>query len=60
VRALPKEDARRFVPAEIMRAVYFELLRRIERVEFDVFSQLVRVPKPVQAGLAFRVWLTTR
>jgi phytoene/squalene synthetase len=60
VRALPKEDARRFVPAEIMRAVYFELLRRIERAGFDVFSDVVRVPRAVQATLAMRVWLTGR
>ena len=30
VRALPHDDARRSSPAEIMRAIYWELLRRIE------------------------------
>ena len=56
VRALPPEDARRFVAAEIMRAVYWELLQRIERERCDVFTQLIRVPRPVQARLAIGTW----
>ena len=60
VRALPKEDAARFVAAEIMRAIYGDLLRRIEADNFDVFSRVVRVPRPAQARLAFRVWWRLR
>jgi phytoene synthase len=56
VRALPKNDARRFVAAEIMRAVYWDLLQRIERGRCDVFTRVVRVPRPVQAGLAVTTW----
>ena len=37
-RSCRARDARRFVPAEIMRAVYWELLRRIERANYDVFT----------------------
>jgi phytoene synthase len=60
VAALPRQDARRFVPAEIMRAVYWELLQRIERANFDVFTEVVRVPRPVQARLAVSTWWRTR
>jgi phytoene synthase len=60
VAALPKTDARRFVPAEIMRAVYWELLMRIERGNYDVFTQVVRVPRPAQARLAIGTWWRTR
>lgn len=60
VRALPERDARRFLPAEIMHAVYWELLLRIERSGFDVFSTVVRVPRPAQARLALRTWWRTR
>lgn len=56
VRALPSVDAPRFVAAEIMRSVYFELLRRIESADCDVFSGVIRVPRPVQARLAIQVW----
>ena len=54
---LPAEDRRRLVAAEIMRAVYFETLRRIERQHYDVFSERVRVARPRQALIAVRQWL---
>jgi phytoene synthase len=53
----PAEDRRRLVAAEIMRAVYFETLQRIERRGYDVFSSRTRVPRPVQAAIALRQWL---
>ncbi len=34
-----RTDARRFVAAEIMRAIYRELLHRIERADYDVFTR---------------------
>jgi phytoene synthase len=58
--ALPKTDARRFVAAEIMRVIYFDLLRRIEHADFDVFTAVIRVPRPRQARLALSVWWTLR
>ena len=58
--ALPRVDARRFVAAEIMRAIYFDLLQRIEQAGFDVFSSVIRVPRPRQAWLAVGVWTTLR
>jgi phytoene synthase len=57
--ALPPEDRRRLVAAEIMRAVYFETLRRIERNGHDVFTARARVPRPRQAIIALRQWLLT-
>ena len=57
VAARPAEDRRRLVAAEIMRAVYFETLRRIERNDYDVFSGRVRVARPRQAVIALRQWL---
>jgi phytoene synthase len=59
LEARPGEDRRRLVAAEIMRAVYFETLNRIEQRGYDVFSDRTRVPKPVQALIALRTWLTT-
>jgi phytoene synthase len=60
VAVLPREDASRFVAAEIMHGIYFELLKRIEAADYDVFSQLVRVPRPAQARLALRTWWALR
>jgi phytoene synthase len=60
VAVLPRGDASRFVAAEIMHGIYFELLKRIEAADYDVFSQLVRVPRPAQARLALRTWWALR
>lgn len=55
--ALPAADRRRMVAAEIMGAIYFAILRRIERRGYDVFSRVVRVPRPQRAWIAASVWL---
>jgi phytoene synthase len=57
IAARPPEDRRRLVAAEIMRAVYFETLIRIEQRDYDVFSSRAAVPKPVQALIALRQWV---
>ena len=46
---LPAADARSLVAAEIMGGIYFEILRRIERAGYDVFSRRIRVPRPYRA-----------
>jgi phytoene synthase len=60
IRALPAVDARRFVAAEIMREIYWALLVRIEAARFDVFSAVIRIPRPAQARLALRTWWRLR
>jgi phytoene synthase len=54
---LPREDARSLVAAEIMGGIYSEILRRIEHRGYDVFSARVRVPRPLRAVIALRLWL---
>jgi phytoene/squalene synthetase len=48
------------VAAEIMHAIYFELLQRIEAAQWDVFSTLIRIPRPAQARLAIKTWWRLR
>ena len=55
-QALPRTEARRLVAAEIMGAIYQEILRRIERRNYDVFSQVIRVPRPARALVALNTW----
>ena len=55
--ALPRRDARSLVAAEIMGAIYYEILQRIERAGYDVFSRRIRVPRPYRAVIAFRIWI---
>jgi phytoene synthase len=47
---LPREDRRSMVSAEIMGAVYRDLLRRIERDEFRVFEKQYRLSKLQKAA----------
>jgi phytoene synthase len=54
---LPSVDARGLLAAEIMGTIYFAILRRIERRRYDVFSEVVRVPRWRRALLALRLWV---
>jgi 15-cis-phytoene synthase len=53
---LPPHDAGRVVAAEIMAAIYRGLLDRIERRDYDVFSEVVRIPRPRRAVIAAATW----
>jgi len=55
----PRRDARRLVAAAIMGAIYRRILARIERRDYDVFSELVRVPRPERALVALATWTRT-
>ena len=55
-QALPQADARALIAARIMGAIYFEILRSIERADYDVFSRIIRVPRPRRAVIAATTW----
>ena len=55
--ALPRRDERGLVAARIMGAIYFELLRSIERAGYDVFRR-ARARRAAAAGADRRLtWL---
>jgi phytoene synthase len=56
---LPPADARRLLAAEIMGAIYRGILTRIERSDYDVFSRVVRIPRPRRALIAAATWART-
>lgn len=58
--ALPSSAIRKLAAAEIMGGIYFEILQRIERGGYDVFSDRVRVPKPARALIAMTIWMRSR
>ena len=55
--SLPSADARRLVAAEIMGAIYRSILEKIEASNYDVFSHVVRIPRPRRALIALKTWL---
>lgn len=56
---LPSADVNRLVAAEIMGAIYRGILNRIERADYDVFSGVVRIPRPQRAAIAAATWART-
>jgi phytoene synthase len=57
--ALPRADARRLVAAEIMGAIYQDILRRVEEQQYDVFTDVIRVPRPARFRIALKTWART-
>jgi 15-cis-phytoene synthase len=58
-REFPRADRRRLVAARIMGAIYFDILRRIERLRYDVFSRIVCAPPSSRAMIAASTWART-
>jgi len=58
-RLLASSCRRRLVAARIMGAIYLAILTRIERRGYDVFSEVVRVPRPRRAVIAALTWART-
>ena len=52
--ALPRADARRLIAAEIMGAIYRDILRRVEQRQYDVFAEVIRVPRPARFLIALK------
>jgi 15-cis-phytoene synthase len=55
--ALPRREMKRLTAAEIMAAIYRAILSRIERSDYDIFSRVVRIPRPRRALIAAATWL---
>lgn len=53
---LPMEDEHSLVAARAMAAIYYCLLKRIERLEYDVFTRRVEVPRPRRLAIALATW----
>jgi len=54
---LAEEDRQSLAPAEAMRLIYEQLLRRITYRRWDVFGPRVALTRPEKAGLAVAAWV---
>lgn len=54
--SLVAEDKPMFYSARIMEQIYWELLQRIERVEYDVFHHRVRLSNFNKLMIATKIW----
>jgi phytoene synthase len=57
---LPAEDRRRLIAAEIMGAIYHEILGELRRGRFPQGRVRVRLSKPRKAWIAARTFLKNR
>src|SRR5581483_3123052 len=55
--SLAEEDRGSLAPAEAMRLIYEQVLRRVMLRRYDVFGLQVRLTGPEQAGLAMAAWV---
>lgn len=58
--ALPEADRASMFAAEIMGAIYRELLDQIPAVKFDVFRNRLKVSKWRRLRIAFSIWLKSK
>jgi phytoene synthase len=57
-QTLPPEDRKSMVAAELMGSVYWQLLKKLEASEFNVFGESpIRLHKSQKLVLIFRSWL---
>ena len=56
-RLLPPQDRRAMVAAEIMAAIYWRLLARIEKRRYNIFGKPVRLPALEKLWIALSVYL---
>ncbi|HZP02255.1 MAG TPA: squalene/phytoene synthase family protein, partial [Terriglobia bacterium] len=56
-QALQPEDRRSMVAAEIMGAIYWKILKRIQQRGYNVFGKRVRLSRPLKFWTALSVYL---
>jgi phytoene synthase len=54
---LAAEDRRSLVAAEIMRAIYHQLLETIEASDYRVFDRIITLPTSQKLRIALSIWL---
>jgi len=58
--SLPEQDRASMFAAEIMGAIYKELLDQIQAVEFNVYHNRVSIPKSRRLKIALSIWLQSK
>jgi phytoene synthase len=57
-KTLPTEDRQSMVAAELMGSIYWQLLQKLERQQFNVFGgRIIRINRPQKLLLILRSWL---
>jgi phytoene synthase len=54
-QSMPHHEARKLAAAEIMGGIYYAILERVEQRGYDVFTEVIRVPKFERARIALAI-----
>lgn len=57
---LAREDKKHFFAARIMEKIYYSILEKIERNNFNIFQEKLRVSRLRQLAIALNIWLSHR
>jgi phytoene synthase len=57
-RLIPPEDRTLLVTAEIMKNIYFQLLKEMRTHGYDVFRNTIQTSRLMKLFIAFKTWLT--
>lgn len=56
--ALPPSERRNMIPSQIMKNIYYHLLKLIERNNFNVLDNKLEIPSFVKLSIAFKTLIT--
>jgi len=56
--ALPQSERRNMIPSQIMKNIYYHLLKLLEKKNFNVFHQKVEIPTFIQMSIAIKTLIT--
>jgi 15-cis-phytoene synthase len=58
--SLARNDEKHFFAARIMERIYYAILRKIERNNFDIFRKKIRMNRLQQLCIALNIWFSHR
>jgi phytoene synthase len=58
--SLPRHERRTLTVAEIMRGIYFRVLRKIEQSDYQVFGPRIRLSTGHRLAVAAGIWLRSQ
>jgi phytoene/squalene synthetase len=56
-KLLAKEDRKNFIAARIMRNIYFKILNKIKKNNYNIFDKKIRLSKVEKMSVAIRTIL---
>lgn len=56
--SLPTSERRNMIPSQIMKNIYYHLLKMLQRSNFNVYQQKLEIPNLIKISIAFKTLIT--